>query len=91
MERLHIRISGRVQGVFFRAHTQETAASLRLTGWVRNTSDGGVEVVAEGERALLEELLNWCRHGPAGAKVTSADTRWEPATGEFHNFSIKYW
>jgi acylphosphatase len=91
MERLHVRISGRVQGVFFRAHTQETAAGLNLTGWVRNTSEGDVEAVAEGPKDQLEAFLNWCRRGPSSAHVSNVDAHWEAATGEFANFSIKYW
>jgi acylphosphatase len=84
-------ISGRVQGVFFRAHTEETAHALGLTGWVRNTEDGGVETVAEGHRPELERFLQWCRSGPPGARVSNVEERWETATGEFSRFSIKYW
>jgi acylphosphatase len=90
MERLHLRITGRVQGVFFRAHTQETASSLGLTGWVRNTYDGSVEVLAEGDRSKLEALRNWCRKGPPGAHVSAMEERWEAATGEFSHFGISY-
>ena len=91
MERLHLKIAGCVQGVFFRAHTEETARSLGLAGWVRNTEDGEVETVAEGERQQLEDFLDWCRRGPPSARVTNVEERWEPATGEFAQFSIKYW
>lgn len=90
MERLHLRITGRVQGVFFRAHTRETASSLGLTGWVRNTHDGAVEVLAEGEHPRLEALRGWCLKGPPGARVSGMEERWEPATGEFNQFSIAY-
>ena len=90
MERLHLIIEGRVQGVFFRAHTQETARALGLTGWVRNTEDGGVEVVAEGARARLKALLEWCRKGPPMARVTQVDERWDRASGEYTRFTISY-
>lgn len=90
MERLSLRIFGRVQGVFFRMHTQETARGLGLHGWVRNADDGAVEVVAEGERTRLEDLRAWCAHGPQGAHVLDIEERWGRATGEFHSFSIIY-
>lgn len=90
MERLHILISGRVQGVFFRAHTEETAKSLGLTGWVRNTENGDVETVAEGNHDQLEQFLQWCRNGPPSARVTTIRERWQPATGEFAGFGIRY-
>jgi len=90
MERVHIRVHGRVQGVFFRSYTQEEATRLGLKGWVKNTYDGGVEVLAEGEKSALENLVSWCRRGPPSAKVSSIDTKWLPATGEFVGFRISY-
>ena len=90
MERVHIKIHGRVQGVFFRAHTQEEASRLCLTGWVRNTYDGGVEVMAEGDRKSLEALITWCRHGPPSARVNSIDVEWIETTGEFRGFRVTY-
>ena len=89
MERMHLHISGYVQGVFFRMHTQQTASSMGLFGWVRNTADGSVEVMAEGEPASLQKLLTWCRRGPPSAHVTDITEEWEPATGEFTDFSIR--
>ena len=67
--RVRLKIEGRVQGVFFRAATLEQAGRLGLKGWVRNCPDGSVEVVAEGERKKIEELVSWCHHGPPGAHV----------------------
>ncbi len=89
-KRVHITVSGRVQGVFYRARTKETALSLNLFGWVRNLSNGDVEVVAEGESSDLERLAAWCRQGPPSADVTSADIDWEPALGDFERFYIRY-
>jgi acylphosphatase len=63
-------VEGRVQGVFYRASTHATAASLGLAGWVRNLSDGRVEVVAEGDPAAIECLAAWLWEGPPGAAVT---------------------
>ena len=89
-ERVHIVIHGRVQGVFFRASTQEKAVELGLTGWVRNREDGTVEAVAEGEKDKLDELVKWCHKGPPDARVTQVEVRGEPYTREFKEFSIKY-
>ena len=87
--RVHLIITGRVQGVFFRASTVAQAQHLSLTGWVANAPDGSVEVVAEGTRARIDELTAWCRHGPSGAKVTNVEIRWEAARNEFASFSIR--
>lgn len=88
--RVHVQVKGRVQGVFFRAHTQEEARRLRLTGWVRNTSDGGVEAAAEGSKETLDEFISWCHHGPSLAHVTNVEVEWEEETGEFREFGIRY-
>lgn len=71
MPALSLHITGRVQGVFFRAETQERAQSLGLTGWVRNTKQGGVEIHAEGDSTALRALEEWCHHGPPSAQVES--------------------
>lgn len=89
-ERLVARINGRVQGVAFRWATRETAERLGLTGWVRNRLDGSVELVAEGDRARLEQLLDWCHQGPSMAAVENVDARWEPGRDEFSCFSIRH-
>jgi acylphosphatase len=86
---IHIIISGDVQGVFFRAGVQDQAKKLGLSGWARNTSDGGVEVFAEGERNSLEQLLDWCYHGPAGAKVSEIEYGWVKPAG-IKDFTIKH-
>jgi acylphosphatase len=88
--RVHIRVSGIVQGVFFRAHTQQVARSLRLTGWVRNLHDGRVEIVAQGPRDALDRLVEWCHHGPSMSRVDATDVTWEEVTGTFDDFEIRY-
>ncbi len=89
--RLHLVIFGDVQGVFFRAGAREEAGRIGgVTGWVRNTPEGAVEVLAEGEKGKLEELAEWCGHGPAGAVVERTEREWLPATGEFNDFRIRY-
>jgi acylphosphatase len=90
MERVHIKVHGRVQGVFFRAYTQEEATRLGLKGWVRNTHDGCVEAVAEGDRKALESFVSWCHHGPSAAKVSSVDVEWATGTGEFATFRVTF-
>jgi len=88
--RAHVMISGRVQGVFFRAETRETARSLGLSGWVRNTRDGRVEAVFEGDSKAVEEMVQWCNKGPAGARVEHVDVDYGEYTGEFGSFSVRY-
>jgi acylphosphatase len=90
MKRVHVHISGRVQGVFFRAETQRTAKSFNLTGWVRNIADGRVEAVLEGEDENVDKMLKRCHTGPPAAKVEEVLTEEEPYTSEFSDFSIKY-
>ena len=87
-KRVRIVVRGRVQGVFFRAYTMEKARSLGVVGWVKNRDDGSVEIVAEGERAKLEELLEWARQGPPDARVEEVDVAWGDAEGGFENFII---
>jgi len=88
--RVHITVAGRVQGVFFRANTQEVAQRLGLSGYVRNLPDGRVEVVAEGEEEALRKLVDWCHEGPPLARVERVEVRWENPTGEFSGFHIRY-
>lgn len=71
-----LRVRGRVQGVFFRKTTEETANSLGLSGWVRNMPDGSVEAFACGERNKVEALIEWCGKGPSGARVDAVDVEW---------------
>ncbi len=88
MERVHLIIHGMVQGVFFRHNTIKTAQALGLNGWVRNRADGTVETAAEGERELLEQFVNWCRHGPAYSRVDSVDVSWETPMNEPNGFRL---
>ena len=80
--RVHVWISGRVQGVGFRYSTCEQAERLGLGGWVRNLTDGRVEAVFEGPAAEVAQAVNWCRQGPAGAWVSDVRTESESLTGE---------
>lgn len=87
--RAQVVVSGRVQGVFFRADTREKALSLGLAGWVRNLPGGEVEAVFEGERAAVERAVGWCRQGPVHAVIESVDIRWEEPAGD-RGFKVRY-
>ena len=71
----HFIINGRVQGVFFRAETQEKAKELNITGWVNNCEDGAVEVHAEGIKEKLDTLEKWLQEGPPAAHVEEVKTK----------------
>jgi len=86
---LHILISGRVQGVFFRYSARQRALGLELTGYVRNLSDGRVEIFAEGEDTRLKNLLVWAHQGPPGAHVTDIEIDWRPVKNSFPSFAIR--
>lgn len=89
--RAHVYVTGRVQGVFYRATTMEKAYEIGgLTGWVRNLPDGRVEVMAEGEKKKVETLVAWLWHGPPAAKVIDVKVAWLPPTGEFSDFDITH-
>lgn len=87
-ERLHAIVRGHVQGVGFRYTTLRRALALGLVGWVANRSDGAVEVVAEGERAVLDTFLHFLHTGPPAAEVHEVDLRWANASGEFRTFGV---
>ena len=87
--RAHLLVSGRVQGVAFRYHTQDIAQSLEIKGWVRNCWDGKVEMVMEGEEEKVKKLISWCYQGPGNAIVEKVDIEWEKYRGEFKTFSIR--
>jgi len=86
---LHAIASGRVQGVNFRDFVYRRATSLSLTGYVHNLPDvRSVEVVAEGQRELLELLLVQLREGPRGARVDSVEVQWREASGQYRQFRV---
>jgi len=87
--RARVTVRGRVQGVFFRGEARREALSLGLDGWVRNSPDGIVEAVFEGDRIHVERAIKWCRRGPPGARVDDLDATWEDPRGE-EGFKILY-
>jgi acylphosphatase len=86
--RAHILVSGRVQGVFFRDHTRHWAVSLGLSGWVKNSPDGRVEVLGEGEKESLEALIAKLNQGPPSASVENVAVTWEAFQDEFCDFRV---
>jgi acylphosphatase len=88
--RVHLLISGQVQGVFFRANTRRKASELGLKGWVRNVPDGMVEVLAEGRKHSLDKLIEYCRKGPEGASVENIEIKWGEFRNEFGGFDVRF-
>ena len=87
---VHVIISGQVQGVWYRASTKQKAEQLGLLGWVRNTTDGCVEAVFEGEKEQVDRMIDWCYQGPPYAKVEKVEVENQSVTNSFEDFSIKY-
>lgn len=87
--RLHLRVSGRVQGVFFRGACADEARALALTGWVRNLPDGRVEIVAEGRRTALKALAAWAHQGPPVARVIQVEEEWSEFQAGFNDFRVR--
>ncbi len=90
MKNVHVLISGKVQGVFFRASTKQKAESLGLKGWVKNTSDGKVEAVFEGKDDRVQDMIEWCNHGPALANVIDVECEEQKFEDKYISFLIKY-
>ena len=89
MMSVHVRVSGRVQGVYYRAYTRDRAKSLGINGWVRNSPGGGVEAVLEGERRQVGEMLKAMKSGPSGSVVLGMELSEIEAKG-YNDFEIKY-
>lgn len=91
LRRVSIAVTGRVQGVGFRAATQEQALRLGLQGYVKNAADGRVLALAEGEAEAVARFLDWCRQGPRLASVEQLEVQEEtPLPGEFVGFRVRY-
>jgi len=88
--RLEAIVRGLVQGVGLRYHVLQRASALGLTGYVRNLWDGSVEVVAEGDKAKLDQFLAYLEVGPRSAWVQEVTTNWLAASGEFHSFEVRF-
>jgi len=90
MQRVRILVKGTVQGVFFRSNAKREAESLGLTGYAKNMPDGTVEVIAEGPKEKLDELVEFCKKGPEAAEVSKIDVKFEKASNEFESFEVRY-
>lgn len=88
LKQIHLRVFGRVQGVYYRASAQREAKRLGLTGWVKNRNDSSVELVAEGEETGIKDLVAWANHGPGAARVERVDVRWRSFVGDYFDFRI---
>lgn len=88
--RVHVFISGKVQGVFFRFRTVERSHHLGVTGWVKNLPSGRLEAVFEGDKVAVEEMINFCKIGPPKSLVKAVEIRQEVYTGEYKDFAITY-
>ena len=89
MTRVHLIIAGHVQGVFFRQSTKNMARNIGLSGWVRNRSDGTVEIVAEGAVEDVDRLVEWCEQGPETARVDRIERTDEASVGLPEGFDVR--
>ncbi len=89
LKRVHVFVSGSVQGVYFRHHTQQEALKRNISGWVKNLPDGRVEALFEGAEGDVDAMLSFCRTGSPRADVEHVDIAEEPFVGEFKDFSIR--
>lgn len=89
-KRVHLYISGRVQGVFFRDYMRDMASKVGATGWVRNLPDGRVEAVVEGEAEAVNAVVNWCHRGSPASRVDNVEVLEDVYRGEFSDFRIRY-
>ena len=87
--RVHVWVMGRVQGVGFRAHVENSARQIGVMGWVRNVGWDTVEAVAEGERARIDRFIETMKKGPPGSHVDESRVEWETPTREFGEFGVK--
>lgn len=89
-KRAHVYVSGRVQGVFFRATTRDEAHKREVTGWVKNLPDGRVEAVFEGKEDDVQEMVDFCHEGSGPAQVSDVEVEWKEYQGEFSSFEVRY-
>ena len=89
-KQIHIFVTGRVQGVFFRQSTKVMAIKNNAKGWIRNLDDGRVEIVAQGETQDIDNLAHWCKTGPANSRVDEFELSEENVSDEFETFEVRY-
>jgi acylphosphatase len=86
--RVHLIISGNVQGVYFRKHTQDISLQNNVYGWVKNLQNGDVECVLEGLKSNIDKVMIWCHQGPPNSRVDNVEIKYEEFTGDFNEFKI---
>jgi acylphosphatase len=89
LQRAHVKVSGQVQGVFFRDSTRQKAEELGLAGWVKNLPDGQVEALFEGPSERVREMVRWCEEGPRHASVANVYTDFQSASGDLECFEVR--
>ncbi len=85
----HILVSGRVQGVAFRYYARNLAYQLGMRGWIKNLANGQVELVVEGSKNSVKEMIEWCKQGPRMAQVEDVEVDWLPCSGQYVDFQVK--
>ncbi|MFH1284787.1 MAG: acylphosphatase [Candidatus Peregrinibacteria bacterium] len=85
MKQAVLKITGRVQGVFFRSSAREEAVALNLTGHARNMPDGTVEVLVQGAEEDIKKFIDWCKEGSPSAEVANVEIDWQPISGSSQN------
>lgn len=86
---VHIRVSGRVQGVAYRYYARNIAEQLGIKGWIKNLINGDVELMVEGSQKTVKQMIEWCKEGPRLAIVENIEVDWLPYSGKFNHFYIK--
>jgi acylphosphatase len=86
--KVHLIISGKVQGVYFRKHTQDVSLQNYVCGWVKNLPNGDVECVLEGLKSNVDKVIRWCHQGPPNSRVDNVEIKCEAFTGNFTDFKI---
>ena len=86
--RVHVIISGKVQGVYFRKYTQDVSLQNYVYGWVKNLLNGDVECVLEGLKSNVDKVIRWCHQGPPNSSVDNVELKYETFTGNFTDFKI---
>tara|TARA_B110000014_G_scaffold170281_1_gene120955 strand:+ start:265 stop:543 length:279 start_codon:yes stop_codon:yes gene_type:complete len=89
-QRIHIFLTGKVQGVFFRQATKVVAIKNNVTGWVKNLENGEVEILLEGDDKNVNSVIDWCRNGPANSRVDEVKIEQQEFSGQYSNFEVSY-
>lgn len=84
-----VRINGRVQGVWFRQSTKDKAVELGVTGWCRNCPDGSFEAAFQGEKKIINAIIDWCHEGPRMARVDQVNVEWLDCADKFNSFEVR--